>query len=400
MVERAADLVEGARSRAGDPVTFLIYSPFPKYSGGRENWLHNLAPHLSARGTPVRVVAYATNRRGFHSLEQSGIRVVALPSVRYFYNAFRLLNRLTLGLLKYLDIFFLYPIVAGIYLSWTRPRNLVCMNPIPEGMVALLTGVPYVVSVRGEVAKGLSIRLTFLERPFGWLERLVLRHARKVLANGTDTQRRLAGAAIASRLVPNGVDFRRFSEPAPDSGFGRLIDQKAGGRPVIAFIATMDEIHGVWDAIECAAELRARDANFMMAMVGKGGTKPFKNRAQALGLVGWLEFMGETASVVEVLQRSSICLGLSRGDVGMSMSALEAMASGVPMVARDTPAYRQLIEDGHSGLLASSATAVASCCLMLLRDPETARTIGRKAQTRARDYDWPRIADVFLAEIG
>jgi glycosyltransferase involved in cell wall biosynthesis len=400
MVEPATGVVEGTRSRAGDPVTFLIYSPFPKYSGGRENWLHNLAPHLSQRGRQVRVIAYATNRAGFHSVEQSGIHVVALPSVRYFYNAFRFLNRLTLGLLKYLDIFFFYAIVAGVYVAWTRPRNLVCMNPIPEGMVALLVGVPYVVSVRGEVAKGLSTRLTFLERPFSWLERLVLRHARKVLANGSDTQRRLAGASIASSLVPNGVDFKRFSEPAPVSGFGREIERRAGGRPVIAFIATMDEIHGVWDAIECGAELRASKANFMMAMVGKGDTGPFKSRAQALGLTGWLEFMGETASVVEVLQRSSIYLGLSRGDVGMSMSALEAMAAGVPIVARDTPAYRQLIEDGHSGLVGSTPTALATSCLMLLRDPETGRMMGRTAQTTARNYDWPRIADVFLAEIG
>lgn len=400
MVERASDLIEDSRSTAGGPVTFLIYSPFPKYSGGRENWLHNLAPHLSARGRRVRVIAFATNRATFHSPEESGIRVVALPSVRYFYDAFRFLNRLTLGLLKYLDIFLAYPIVAGIYLGWTRPRNLVCMNPIPEGMVALMVGVPYVVSVRGEVAKGLSTRLTFLERPFSWLERLVLRHARKVLANGTDTQRRLAGAEIPSSLVPNGVDFRRFSQPGPDSGFGRDIDQRAAGRPVIAFVATLDEIHGIWDAIECAAQLRAHDANFMMAMVGKGDAAAFKSRAQALGLAGWLEFMGETTSVVEALQRSSIYLGLSRGDVGMSMSALEAMAAGVPMVARDTPAYRQLIEDGHSGLLAASATAIASCCLMLLRDPEKGRTMGSKAQAKARDYDWPRIADVFLAEIG
>ena len=92
MVEPATGVVEGTQSRAGDPVTFLIYSPFPKYSGGRENWLHNLAPHLSQRGRQVRVIAYATNRAGFHSVEQSGIHVVALPSVRYFYNAFRFLN--------------------------------------------------------------------------------------------------------------------------------------------------------------------------------------------------------------------------------------------------------------------------------------------------------------------
>ena len=382
------------------PVTFLIYSPFPKYSGGRENWLHHLAPHLKERGRQVRVIAYATDRAPFYSLEQSGIGVVALPSVRYFYKGFSFLNRATLGLLKYVDLFLVYPIVAVLYLAWTRPRNLVCMNAIPEGMVALLAGVPYVVSVRSDVPKGLSQPFTLLERPFRWLERQVLRRARKVLANGRDTQERLASATIASTVVPNGVDFRRFAEPAPAGELGRELERRARGRPIIAFIATMDEVHGVTDAIDCAVELKAREANFMLAMVGKGDTGRHRSRAQALGLAGWVEFMGETASVLEVLQRSSIFLGLSRGKVGTSMSALEAMAAGVPMVARDSLAYRQLIVDGRSGLLASSPKELADCCLRLLRDPETARSFGRTAQTAAREYDWERIADIFLAKVG
>ncbi|TMC72636.1 MAG: glycosyltransferase family 4 protein [Chloroflexi bacterium] len=399
MAARASGLIEAAGSTTGEPVTFLIYSPFPKYSGGRENWLHNLAPHLKESGRPVRVIAYATDRAPFHAVEQSGIRVAALPSVRYFYDAFRLVNRLTLGLLKYLDIFFFYPMVAAIYLAATRPRNLVCMNPIPEGMVALLAGVPYVVSVRGEVSKGLSHPFTFLERPLAWLERQVLRRARKVLANGRDTQQRLAGSGIASTVVPNGVDFRRFAEPAPPGELGIELEQKAHGRPVIAFIATLDAMHGVVDAIDCAADLKTREPNFVLAMVGKGDARPFRNRADGLGLAGWVEFMGETDSVVEVLQRSSIFLGLSRGN-GMSMSALEAMAAGVPMVARDVLTYQQLIEDGSSGLLATRPSEFAERCLELLRNPATARSLGHKAQAVARDYDWPRIAKIFLAEMG
>lgn len=384
----------------GEPITFLIYSPFPKYSGGRENWLHNLAPHLRRKGRPVRVVAYVTNRTPFYSLEQSGIRVVALPSVRFFSRAFTFLNRATLGLLKYLDLFFLYPIVAATYLARTRPRALVCLNPIPEGMVAFLAGVPYTVSVRGDVPKGLSHPFGFLERPLRWLERQVLRRAQRVLANGRDTQERLARAGVASSVVPNGVDFDRFAKPAPAGQLGTELERRAGGRPVIAFIATMDEIHGVSDAIDCAVELKAHRADFMLAMVGKGDTGPLRSRADALGLYGCVEFMGETASVVEVLQRSSIFLGLSRGDVGMSMSALEAMAAGVPMVARDALAYRQLIEDGRSGLLASGPSELADCCLRLLLEPEFARMLGRSAQNAARDFDWPRIAEIFLAELG
>ncbi len=383
---------------AGEPITFLIYSPFPKYSGGRENWLHHLAPRLEERGRTVRVIAYATNRAPFYSLGQSGVAVVALPSVRYFYNAFRFLNRATAGLLKYVDLLFFYPIVAAIRLAFTRPRNLVCMNPIPEGLAALVAGVPYVVSVRGDVPKGIAQPFTFLERPLRWLERQILLRARKVLANGRDTQQRLSGAGIASNVVPNGVDFARYAEPVPAGELGSELARRAGGRPIIAFIATMDPLRGVTDAIDCAAELKTRDPNFMLAMIGKGDTARFSSRVQALGLAGWVEFMGETASVAEILQRSSVFLGLSRGN-GMSMSALEAMAAGVPMVARDVLTYRQLIEHGRSGMLASNPTELAECCLQLLHDPERAHALARTAQAAARDYDWPRIAEIFLAEI-
>jgi glycosyltransferase involved in cell wall biosynthesis len=387
-----------AGTGSGEAITFLIYSPFPKYSGGRENWLYHLAPLLGENGRKMSVIAYATNRDPFYSLEQSGVALVALPSVRYFYDAFRFLNRATAGLLKYVDLFFFYPIFAAVWLAFKRPRNLVCMNPIPEGLAALAAGVPYVVSVRGDVPKGIAEPFTFLERPLRWLERQILLRARKVLANGRDTQRRLSGAGIVSTVVPNGVDFARFAEPVPGGELGRELERRAGGRPIIAFIATMDPMRGVTDAVECAAELKTRDPNFMLAMVGKGDTARFKGRVEALGLAGWVEFMGETPSVPEVLQRSSVFLGLSRGN-GMSMSALEAMAAGIPMVARDVLTYRQLIEHGRSGLLATNPAELAECCLQLLHDPDRARALALEAQAAARDYDWPRIAETFLAEL-
>jgi glycosyltransferase involved in cell wall biosynthesis len=382
-----------------EQISFLIYSPFPKYSGGRENWLHNLAPHLRKRGERVRVISFAANRAPFYSLEQSGIEVVALPSVRYFYRAFVLLNRISLGLLKYLDVFIFYPLIAGIFLARTRPPRLVCMNPVPEGLVALMARVPYVVSVRSDVPKGLAAPYRFLERPFRWVEHQVLRRAVKVLANGLDTQERLARTGIVSTVVPNGVDFERFSQPAAGDALVEELERKANSRPVIAFIATLQAIKGAADAVDCAAELKRREAVFVLAMVGKGDPGPFKRRSQALGLDGWVEFLGETNAVPAVLQRSRIFLGLSLEN-GMSMSALEAMAAGIPVVARDVPTYQQLIENESSGLLGSTPAELADCCLRLLRDPDKAHRLAGRAQTAARDYDWPRVADILLAEAG
>jgi glycosyltransferase involved in cell wall biosynthesis len=380
-------------------VAFLIYSPYPKYSGGRENWLYNLTPYLRRRDKTVRIIALATNRAPFYSLDQSDIEVVALPSLMHFYRAFILLNRISLGLLKYLDLFFFYPLVAAIYLARARPSGLICMNPIPEGMVARLARVPYIVSVRSDVAMGISGPYSFLVAPLRWIEIRVLRRARKVLANGEDTRERLAESAITSTVVPNGVAFERFSKPFPGDAMGAELERRAKGRPVISYIATMQAIKGASDAIDCAAELKARGVDFLLAMVGKGDPGQFERRAESLGLDGWVEFLGETNSVPAVLQKSSVFLGLSLEN-GMSMSTLEAMAAGVPVVARNVLTYRQLIENEKSGLLGSTPAELAECCLRLLRDPDEAGAFAARAQAFAGKYDWPHVADIFLAEVG
>ncbi len=391
-----------SRSRElANPITFLIYSPFPKYSGGRENWLHNLAPYLRQRGQTVRVIAFATNREPFHSLEQSGIEVVALPSARYFYQAFIIANRVSLWLLQYLELLVFYPIVAGIHLARTRPARLICMNPVPEGLTALLARVPYVVSVRSDVAPALATPYWFLESWFRWLEHAVLSRATKVLANGKDTQDRLARTGIVSTVVPNGVDFDRFSKPAAGGALVKELERKANGRPVISFSATMLAIKGAADAVECAAELRRRNCDFLLAMVGKGDPGPFKRRAHALGLDGWVEFLGETdaTSVAAILQQSRVFLGLTLEN-GMTMSTIEAMAAGAPVVARDVPTYQQLIENERSGLLGSNPAEFAECCIRILTNPDEARMYSGKAQVAARNWDWPRVADIFVDEAG
>ena len=380
------------------PIDFLIYSPFPKYSGGRENWLHNLSQQLRARGERVRAISYATNRPPFYSLDQSGIEVIALPSIRYFDRAFVLVNRVTLGLPKFLDLALFYPLIAGVHLRRARPQTLVCMNSIPEGFVALVARVPFVVSVRSDVPKALAGALGFLERPLKWLERRVLRGARKVLANGQDTKERLAKAGIASTVVPNGVDFGRYSTPAAGDAVVAELERRARGKPVIAYVATMLAIKGAADAVECAAALKRRDADFMLAMVGKGNPGDFRRRAEALGLDDRVAFLGETNVVAAVLQRSSIFLGLSLEN-GMSMSTLEAMAAGVPVVARYVLTYRQLVENGVSGLLGATPAELAECCIRLLREPDLARALAVRAQDTAREYDWPRVAEAFLAEV-
>jgi glycosyltransferase involved in cell wall biosynthesis len=372
-------------------ITFLVYSPYPRYSGGRENWLHNVGRALSHRGQAVSVVSLASNRRVFYA-PVAGVEFVSLPSVRYFDRAFFWINRIGLGLPRILDTLVLYPLTAAWYLARRKPKVLVCMNSIPEGMAAALARRPYFVSVRGDVPAEMAHGFKLYERLLRRLERRVLRRALRVLANGPDTQDRLARDGIVSTLVPNGVDLARFRSPQASSASAQAMMAAAAGRPVIAVVGTLRPIKGTDLAIECAVELKRSAVPFLMAMVGKGDVEHYRGFAQSKDVDDAVWFAGETSDVPAILRHTDVFLGLSGGS-GLSMAVLEAMAAGVAVVALDSPVYTQLIQDGVNGRLASTSAELARACVVLLNDPELGRRLGAEGSLTADRYDWRLVAD-------
>jgi glycosyltransferase involved in cell wall biosynthesis len=390
---KPAPEVTPAANTFAEPITFLVYSPYPRYSGGRENWLYNLSDALLSRGRAVTVISYASNRRAFYPTVP-GVRMVRLPSVRYFDFAFLWINRVFLGLPTLLDILLVYPCVAAWHLSRIKPNVLVCMNSLPEGLAAAIARRPYSVSVRGDVPWELSRGFKLYERVLAAIERWVLRRAMRVLANGEDTLARLKQNGIDSEVVPNGVDLARFSSNAAAGAIADQMVAAAAGRPVISVVGTLRTVKGTDHAIRCAAELKQMGASFLMAMVGKGAVDHYRRMARSSGLEQEVWFSGETKDVPGVLRHSDLFLGLSGGS-GFSMAALEAMAAGVPVVAIDSPVYAQLITDGVNGLLGAPSDLPVAC-LQLMRDPERRRRMGAEATRTAQAYDWKLVASRLL----
>jgi glycosyltransferase involved in cell wall biosynthesis len=380
-----------------ETITFLVYSPYPRYSGGRENWLYNISGALVRRGRSVTIISHASNRANFYP-PVAGVETIPLASIRYLDRAFFWANRLSLGLARFIDTLLVYPITASVYLARKKPAVLVCMNSIPEGLAAALARRRYVVSVRGNVPAEMSRSFRPLESALKALERSVLRRAVRVLANGSDTQQRLRADGIASEVVPNGVDLARFRSPAPQAAIAGRMIQAARGRQVIAVIGTLRPIKGTDEALVTAAELRRLGAEFLMAFAGKGDVDHYRRLAHAQHLDDAVEFFGETSDVPAVLQHSDIFLALSGGS-GLSMAVLEAMAAGVVVVALDSPVYAQLIDDGVNGVLSPSAD-LASWCLRLLRDADLRRRLGAEGSRTADQYDWEVVAERLSSVLG
>jgi glycosyltransferase involved in cell wall biosynthesis len=82
------------------------------------------------------------------------------------------------------------------------------------------------------------------------------------------------------------------------------------------------------------------------------------------------------------------------------LKILESMAAGVPVVASDLPAVRELITDGVEGRLVrpDRPSELARTIRVLLQYPAHLQELGRRARERiARDYTWDQATAALAA---
>ena len=85
---------------------------------------------------------------------------------------------------------------------------------------------------------------------------------------------------------------------------------------------------------------------------------------------------------------------------GFPQSMLEAMASGLPIAVMDySPAIRQTVADGVNGLIIQTEVQIGHVLHRLLESESLRMELGRHAADRARDFDWNRIAPMWLETI-
>jgi phosphatidyl-myo-inositol alpha-mannosyltransferase len=84
---------------------------------------------------------------------------------------------------------------------------------------------------------------------------------------------------------------------------------------------------------------------------------------------------------------------------GFGISLVEAMASGLPVIASDIDTYRQIVSDGQDGLLfgRSNADALSKAILTMSTDFTLRRKISQNAQITTAKYDWGNIAEEYLS---
>jgi glycosyltransferase involved in cell wall biosynthesis len=126
-----------------------------------------------------------------------------------------------------------------------------------------------------------------------------------------------------------------------------------------------------------------------LAIAGDGPLHPELERLAAEhGVAGRVRFLGVRPDARALMGAADVVVMPSRWE-GLSLSALEALASGTPLVATDVRGLRELVTDGREALLVpEEPEALAAALRRVLDDPELARRLavaGRRVEGAGSD---------------
>ncbi len=213
--------------------------------------------------------------------------------------------------------------------------------------------------------------------------------------NAQDIRRWFSPKSSQVTVIPNGVDIAMFmaGEAFRDS-FRQQLGAAGNEVRIIVVLARLVRDKGqhyLLDALALPAMQPFRDT-VRVVLAGDGpARKSLASQVEALGLQDSVLFLGRVPhdEVAGLLAAADI-VALPTISEGMSLSLLEAMASGRPVVASDIPAIASFVEDGVTGRIVPVAqpAALARALVALLDNSADAAKLGARGRAYvAARYD-------------
>ena len=360
----------------------ILNSEYSPVGGGAGNASANLARLLVEAGREVTVV---TSRFGSlpHREKSGNLTVVRIPAFRRKQDRSGALEQL---------IFMISASISTLSLVREfKPDAAIAFFGIPSGAVAFILkifrGIPYLVSLRGGDVPGFRpYDFNAYHRIIGPLLRVVWRNAFAIIANSRGL-RELAlrfDSRYEIQVIPNGVELGLYKSGAHENAAPRLF---SAGRIV----------HQKGLDLGMRALAGLKDLDWEWHIAGDGPQLNFlKLLARELSIDDRVHFLGwmERKELIEQYRWADLFLFPSRHE-GMPNAVLEAMASGLPVIASRIAGNEELVVDGETGLLVASedVNAFRSALRQLLTNAAQREAMGNASRRRVEEkYSWSDVA--------
>ena len=345
------------------PVKDILFVSVGYTLGGTENMISLIAPRLKSRGYNVRVLAFKGWGPISEKLKKSEIDCVVLRGsgkldLRVLWRYFLYLRKNKPDL-----------VIAFLYRAY-----------IPTRVFGFLLGIPNISSVR-DVEEWMNPLHVFLERSTSRFSALIYSCSKAV------TQFLTQDIGIKKTKVvtiPNGIDVDTFSikinkeKKLRELGFHKNL-------PIVGTVCRLHEPKkGVKILLEATKKLQ-KELDFQLMIVGTGkDEKKLKSIARKQHINA--RFLGEREDVREILQIMDV-FTLASFYEGFPVSILEAMATGIPVVATNVGGIKETVSDGKTGFLVEpgNSNALAEKIKELLEDKKMRKDFGEAGFKRVKE---------------
>jgi N-acetyl-alpha-D-glucosaminyl L-malate synthase BshA len=342
---------------------------YPTY-GGSGAIATELGIELSRRGHEIHFISYAQpfrlphfmERIFFHEVEMS--RYPLFEHNNYSLSLAAMMHEVTLS--RGLDLLHVHYAIPHATSAWIAREMLGPNHPL-----RIITTL-----------HGTDITLVGQERSFGEITRFSIEKSDGITAVSDylkrETVDRFGIPEERIEVIPNFVDptlYDRGKLPCHKQAF--LND----GEKMIVHVSNFRPVKRVRDVVRIFARI-AREVPSRLILIGDGPDRPeAADEASQLGVTDRVLFLGKQDSVAELLACADLLL-LPSVNESFGLVALEAMASGVPVIATHAGGLPEVVEPGVTGFLApvGAVEEMADAGIAVLRDGRRWRAMSAAAR--------------------
>ncbi len=358
---------------------------YPTY-GGSGAVATELGVRLAERGHEVHFVSYAHPFRlprflkntYFHEVEVSRYPLFEYPP----YSLASTVAMHEVATQRGLDVFHAHYAVPHATSAWLAKQMLEDPNDLK--IVTTLHGTD--ITLVGQDPSYRSIVKFSIERSDG------LSTVSEYLK--TETLAKFGCAGCDVQVIPNFVDSKVFNRQAYNGQRDALANP---GEKILMHISNFRPVKRVLDVVRASARIMT-SLPARLIFVGDGPDRPkAEEEAHRLGVDGRVLFLGKQASVAELLACADLFLLPSESE-SFGLSALEAMASEVPVVGTRCGGLQELIDDGITGRLlpVGDVEGMAEAAVEILGDEAKWKAMGEAGRQIAIErYSPGRIVPLY-----
>lgn len=347
--------------------------------GGMERVLSELALGLHDRGYRVTVIAYACDLPPRAGVTFRRVRGPSRPFV-LSYPWFMLAGTLTVRRRRRGVVMSVGAIVLN-RVDFVSIHYCQQVGPATPSRSNWLFRLNVAASARlGKLAERICFRLN---RP----QRFVC------VSEGVAEEIREYFPAQAERTIaiPNGVDTDAFTPDSRCEESAALRERLAIGaeRLVAVFVGSEWQRKGLEPAIRALAQAPDWD----LLVVGSGDRERYARLAEQLGVAGAVHWIGVSRDVAPLYQLAD-ALVFPTSYEAFPLVALEAAASGLPILATPVNGIRELVSDGENGFLIRAEPGDIAARLRALGEDRALRErLGAAARAAALEYSWAKMVE-------